>query len=249
MKQAPTIAILFLVVLAILIQGCATTSATKEGSSAYVPSFDFTPPTTAAPGSADVVFAIVNASYAENQPWMQVWPFTDVSRNMGNDFQEIVSARGFNVRGPFATYDEITFPDKKASDLVLVPTLEIRLDIISPQVKKHINILGPDSYTVNGQAAVSGRVTLSLMESLSKERMWFKSVELQRTVVPFEGEKEYTAPPAGVDPSDPGISKPLGTTMETFYKKVMQAAWNYLDPEEMKIVKKQAEEIKKKKVY
>ena len=37
--------------------------------------------------------------------------------------------------------------------------------------------------------------------------------------------------------------------MEEFYKKVMQAAWNYLDPEEMTIVRKQTEEIKKKKVY
>lgn len=72
---------------------------------------------------------------------------------------------------------------------------------------------------------------------------------MPRTVVDWEGEKRYTGPLRAVDLSDPGITKPLAKPMEEFYKKVMQAAWNYLDPEEMTIVRKQTEEIKKKKVY
>lgn len=228
--------------------GCSTGAIQKQESE-YVPSFDFTPPSTAPAGSADVTFAIVNASYSETQGWTQVYPFTEVSRNMGLDFQEIVSARGYTVRGPLNTYDEMAFPDKKGSDLVLEPRLEIRLEIINPKNHRHVQIIGNDEYSMSSEAALSGRVTLSLNESLSRERMWFKSVELSRVVVPWQGEKRYTGPLNQVDISDPGITKPLAKPMEDFYKKVMEAAWKYLDPEEMRIVKKQAEDIKKKKVY
>jgi len=234
--------------LTICLLGCAT-KATREEEKAYVPSFHFTPASSAPAASAEVTFAVVNASYSENQPWTTIWPFSDFSKNMALDFQQILSARGFTVKGPFGSYDELTFPDKKGSDLVLQLTLEVRLDIINPVARKHIGIWSPDSYSINGQAAIGGRVTLSLMESLSKERMWFKSIEIPREVVSFEGEKEYPAPPSGIDLSDPGIAKSLGPKLEALYTKVMQASWNYLDPGEMQLVKKQADEIKKKKVY
>jgi hypothetical protein len=236
------------------IQGCVPPQAQKAQGNPYVPpSFDFTPPSNAAPGSAEVTFAIVNAAYSENQPWTGVWPFNDVSRNMALDFQEIVSARGFSVRGPFASYDEITFPDKKGSDLVLQPALEIRLDIRNISYVKQspvfVGLRLRDRFSMKGEAVIGGRVTLSLMESLSKERMWFKSIELPQRVISWEGEKQYYEAQSGADLSDPSISRPLGETMKEFYAKVMQASWNYLDPEEMKLVKKQSEEIRKKKVY
>jgi hypothetical protein len=240
----------------IILEGCAMQTAVKKEEPPYVPpSFSFTPPSTAPAGSADVTIAIVNASYSENQPWADQWPFTDVSKNMSLDFQQIVTARGFPVRGPFGSYDEMTFPDKKGADLVLQPTLEIRLemhDLTYRQIPPPLlSLQTRPTYSMQGKAAISGRVTLSIMESLSKERMWFKTVELPNTVIPWEGEKRYASPLSkhDLDFSDPGIAKPLGKTMEGFYAKVMQAAWNYLDPDEMKLVKKQAEEIKKKKVY
>lgn len=238
----------FAVFISLYFWGCAP-KATKNEETAYVPSFHFTPASSAAAGSADVTFALVNASYSENKPWTSVWPFTDFSKNMSLDFQQLLSARGFTVRGPFGSYDEMTFPDKKGSDLVLQPTLEVSLDIIEPKYKEHINILGSNTYSLVGQAAIGGRITLSLMESLSKERMWFKSIDVPREVVSWEGEKEYNAPPNGADLSDPGIIKPLGPKLERLYAKIMQNAWSYLDPEEMKLIKKQAEEIKKKKIY
>ncbi|MBI3365991.1 MAG: hypothetical protein HY033_13940 [Ignavibacteriae bacterium] len=236
------------VLVAIYFVSCAPKATTNEDKS-YVPSFHYTPTSNAVAASAEVTFAVVNASYSENQPWTSMWPFTDFSKNMGLDFQQILSSRGFTVKGPFGAYDEMTFPDKKGSDLVLQPTLDVRLDITDTKYKENVKILGSNTYTLVGQAAIGGRVTLSLMESLSKERMWFKSIDIPREMISWEGEKEYSAPPSQADLSDPGIVKPLGPKLEAIYTKVMEAAWKYLDPEEMKLVKKQAEEIKKKKVY
>jgi hypothetical protein len=248
-----SIVIAFLV--SILLIGCVTPeTATKKEEVPYVPpTFAFSPLSTAPAGSAGVTFAIVNAYYSENQPWTTQWPFADVSKNMSLDFQQIVSARGFVVRGPFTSYDEMTYPDKQSSDLVLQPTLDIRVSMSNlTYLEYHPPLLSLETrstYSLKGEATISGRVTLSIMESLSKERMWFKSIEIPNTVIPWEGEKRYYSRPAVADLSDLGFRKPLGISMQSIYSKVMQAAWNYLDPTEMKIVKKQAEEIKKKKVY
>jgi len=240
--------------LIITVSGCATAPPPKP---AYVPTFDYKPLSNAAPGSAEVSFAIVNASYSENQQWAAVWPFSVMAKNMGLDFQEILAARGFSVHGPYATYDEMTFPDKKASDLVLQPVLEIRLDFPSTRYKENISLLGTNTYSLLGDIAVSGRVTFSLMESISKERMWFKSVDLGSPVlISWVGKTQYQTAPQGVVQvplGDPGLqadlAKALGKPMEDFYSRAMQAAWSYLDPEEMRLVKKQAEEVRSKKVY
>jgi hypothetical protein len=234
--------------LIICLIGCAPQSATKEVT-APPPTFAWTPPTTATPTSAGVTFAIVGASYSESQPWAGLWPFTDFSKNMALDFQQLVAARGFTVKGPFVSYDELAYSDKKGSDLVLQPTLDVRVSLNNVKNERHIRLIGDDYYTMEGDATVSGRVTLYMKESLSKEQMWVKSIELPPNSVHWQGSKQFATPQPGADFSDASVTQPLGKIMETYYHNVMETAWKYLDPEEMKGIKKQADEIKAKKVY
>lgn len=241
------ITIFVLALLAVSLLGCATRTAKNE--TIFVPpSFHYTPPSSAPVASAGVAFALVDASYSEAQPWTRQYPFTDFSKNMSLDFQQILSARGFTVRGPFASYDEMAFPDKKGSDLVLQPTLEVSINQMNIQPIKHTSIIGQDGYTLRGNTTVSGRVTLVVLESLSKERMWFKSIQLPDTSYEWETETQTTMPGV-LDPTDPVTAKTVGKVMEKYYGLVMSTAWKYLDPEEMRIVKTQADDIKKNKVY
>lgn len=228
--------------------GCSVQSTTNE-EIIYSPIFKYIPPENSSTGSAKVTFAIVGASYADNVKWTQEWPFPDFSERIALDFQQILSARGFTVRGPFKSYDEMAFPDKKGSDLVLEPKLEVKFEKVTTLKDKNIHLLFStlDSYTLSGKGMISGRVTLSLLESLSKERMWFKSIELPPVNFDWISNKEYKDPNAYVENRD--ISKPLGQALENIYKQIMETSWKYIDPEEMRIVKKQAEEVKAKKVY
>src|SRR5450759_5661524 len=41
------------------------------------------------------------------------------------NFYEMMVAKGMNTRGPFGSIDEMTFPDKKGSDLVVLPELDL----------------------------------------------------------------------------------------------------------------------------
>lgn len=228
-----------------LIIGCASTATLKQP--AYVPTFKFTPPATAAPGSAGVAFALVNPRYTKNEAWTTRPPFTTFAGNMSADFQEMLNARGFTVRGPFAAVEEMTFPDKKGADLTIQPTLELSVALLQTRIEEKINLLTANTYVAHLNCTVDGRVTFAVTEPLSGERMWFKSVPVAPTTI------ELLAPvAAGQSLSgevDLSGSSALAQALDRQYTAVLGAAWNYLDPTEMALVKKQGDEIRAKKVY
>lgn len=247
----------------IILASCAATPTKPEPETpAYVPKFDFTPPSQAQTTSAEVTFGIVSPSYSKKEDWIHHWPFNKFCENMAADFQELLSARGFTIRGPFKSYEEMTYPDKKGADLILEPSLEVDVAVPSESVRyeEHIVFLGTHQYTLSGDVVLRGRVTLSIAESLSKERMWFKSIELPQTVLRWQGTKKrpmlkasdgsYVLPAnVRIDLDDPGFTQAIGKPIEDFYIEVLQTAWKHLEPEEMRIIKKQAQEIKEKKAY
>ncbi len=132
-------------VLVLALMGCAT--APPQKATPQAPLFQWDPPERALPKSADVTFALVSPRYSQDEPWTKFWPFTDFSRNLGHDFEEMLTAKGYSFRGPFATYDEMTFPDKDGSDLVLQPSLDITLDVLNPTRRENVHILGPRTYS------------------------------------------------------------------------------------------------------
>jgi hypothetical protein len=252
MRSRLLVATFCVVAVATGILGCASMQVKPEAER-YIPHYDFTPPENAAPGSADVSFAIVMPRYEVtdewDEYWTQQWPFDQIAKNMGLDFQEVLSARGFTTRGPYESYEEITFPDKKGTDLVLVPHLDISLNVDNRDAKVQSSILGAIGFKLEGEAMISGRVSLSVNESLTNERMWFKSIELETKRVPWKGSKTYAEVPPGPDLSDPSVSEPLARAFEEMYGDIMSTAWRYLHPDEMAMVKSQAMEIKEKKTY
>lgn len=231
--------------IAVAIFGCA---ASKPKAPERIPVFDYRPPSTATPGSANVTLAILNAKYGPSLPAGAGYPFTQVASSMGSDFQEALAAKGVNTKGPFRTYDEITFPDKQGSDLVLQPTLDLVVDV-QGRSEEVIVIIGDNVFKLKGTGTISGRLDLALTESLSNERMWYKSIDITPVSFSWEGEKRYRTPPAMVDYTDPGLNKQIAAIMEPLYQQLMQSAWDYLNPEELAMVKQQAQVIKEKKVY
>jgi len=225
-------------------------SATKQEAPLLPPTFDFTPPSQAGPNSAKVTFALVDANYAQDEPWTAVAPFNTFSESLSSDFQEILAARGFTVRGPFQRYDEMTFPDKKGSDLVLQPDLDVS---VTSTAKVVPTLFGKQ---LEATMVVRGKVKLEVRESLTGERMWFKDIKLTPATVECEGKRyaDSTQVPASEGQpaallQDPKCANLFGPVLEKFYTDVMDAAWRYLEPEEMAMVKKQSQEIKTRKVY
>jgi hypothetical protein len=225
------------------------TSCTSTGVQRHAPRFDYSPPRDAKPAAANVTFAVVGANYPELIPL-----FHQFGENISQDFFEILTARGYTVRGPFQTYDDITYTDKKGSDLILIPELQINGDASGLKWDQSFTaaLFGQRGFTGEGNLVISGRVNLVVAESLSREKMWTKSVEIPPITIPVGATHMYTSPGIPVqvllereDVLYNGVAKAL----ETQYNAILQRAYQYLDPDEMQIVKKQAQEIRSRKVY
>ncbi len=233
-----------LVLVTMVLSGCATKS---ETVSIYRATFDYEPPSRAKPSAAGVAIALVAPQYSEDALWSQIAP--SMPRDMGRDFEELLTARGYTIRGPFKTYDYMVYSDKQNTDLVLTPILEIDARVVDFAVDQTSALLGlgPKMYVItNGTVQLSGRVTLSAAESLTNTKLWVKSIDLPDTVVAFTGQLKYKRAPTAVSVQEPALRSAVGRALERMYTLVLQSTWDYLDPQEMLAKKVEADEIKQK---
>ncbi len=238
----------------LILSGCFTTT-TESPVELYTPKFDFTPPTQAPPRSAGVTFVVVGSEVSG--PPIDL--FQRFASNLPGDFQEMLVARGFAVRGPFAAYDEVTFPDKKNSDLVLTPRITFAADTSGVRWKYVFELFTPGdlkTYTPVGPVVFSGRLDLVVSESLSNERMWSKSVTIPPIRVELTGGARFQAthtptevPLDQILENDPAFRADLARQLDEIYQRTLEKAWTFLDPEEMRGVKRQSLEIRERKVY
>lgn len=221
----------------------------------YVGNFDYTPDSQGSPGSAGVTFAIGDFKYAaSNVPselWKQelvlikkadngmlLWPsfpqFDNLIKASKDDLSKILMAKGFGIRGPFDSYDLIPYSDKKAIDLYLIPTLELSFKL---KDEKWTEI-----YYDTGNVEVNGKIILALKEIVTGELMWTKSIPLEKIEFSYSIRSPYS-----VERKFDLIMNDAVKGIERQYPGLMATISKLIDPEEMRIIKKQCQELKNKK--
>lgn len=285
-----TLHITVVTVICIAIAGCGVPAEPLR----EVITYSYTPTEEAAPGSANVTFAVVGAQLVDQAQQVQGMPlpqtpvplFEDFANTMTKDFMEVLNARGFGVTGPFETYDKIMHPVKEASDLLLTAEVKIIADMRGVRISKMY--LGKSAfdntgyYTLEGACRVKSDVTLVLSECLTNEPMWSKSIAMEPFTVLFDNAhpsysaydlntfaatyaqvtqrvgKSYEVYATQVFPrcpigvfleKDNKFHADLGHALEKQYDEILNTIYIYLDPREMAIVKKQAMELRERKVY
>ena len=109
-------------------------------------------------------------------------PFNEMAVIMGNDFEEMLTAKGFTVRGPFGSRDEMVYNDKVNLSFVL----EIGIDI-SPQYNRKYSpttktnwgsILDKNApastttYAMNGEVTLAGNLVINAKSAQYGELIW-----------------------------------------------------------------------------
>lgn len=294
-----------IVVICLITTGCAPGRFAQ--SPRYTPNLDYTPTKEATPGSADVTFAIVGAEFVapttaqQGLLLQQGIPlssapapllFQQLISNMTKDFEEVLTAKGYLIEGVYRTFDEMNYPNKEGSDLIL--TAKVKFDVnsnvqykgsskfsafslmyggamipllaISYTESVPVIVAGWAGLTVvgigirrwNSGVAPSGRVqvvsevNLEVYEGLTGEIMWSKRIPIP----PFDviPEARFAKHPGEVTwqklmEIDNKFYSDIGRLFQLQYGKILNQIETYLDPREMAIVKNQAMELRKRKVY
>ncbi len=240
---------------------CATPASAKVTFAIIQPQWKSgTPGMGGAPGIARVA-ALQSASVADYMRPGQLL-YDELTSSMKNDFLALLNCKGFTTRGPFRTYEEMVYPDRTGSDLALVPEIDLKLATeadaapVSTSFSQQLLAAAtrrngePQPVTLKGRSTITGRVTLTLRESITNVSMWSKSIEVVPETFDFTSEKTY--PPgysalfSEIVVGDPGFQRQFGPRLTAFYQTALSTAWRYLDVREMELVKRQSAEPRSK---
>jgi hypothetical protein len=173
-----------------VLTGCATaptTTTTMTTENNYVAGFNYTPTEQAAPLSSEVTFTVAGTTFmtAGNLAWSKFPQFAGLPDAMRQDLTDILTAKGFGVRGPYDSYDLIPFQDKKDIDLYINATWAptISLKDINEALENYWGWQSPTLQT--GTAEVTGTLKLEIREIATRELMWTKSIPFKEFEFPF----------------------------------------------------------------
>jgi len=167
--------------------------------------------------------------------------------SLQTDLQKGLLAKGITVTGAFGSFDEMTFPNKQATDLVLVPEVTLVLDgNFSENKEQPLGTDGSKSIDIKGLITFSGFTTFTLIEPISEQKIWIKRVNL-----PEQSENILTDLLIGGDgslnPFHPNVDNrdaAFVNALNKIYPAIMQQFWNHLNADEITILKKAAKDAR-----
>lgn len=234
----------FLILLSciFMLAGCAPAPTSNQNymPTRYVASFDYSPPAQEAVQKSPVALTVgkVVFEYVGKRPWLHAPQFANLEKAVAEDLPEILTAKGFSVRGPFDSYDLIPYADKKAIDFLLLP-------VVTPLVAMPEIPETPIKVTV--------KMRLELREIMTRELMWSKSLTFAEFEVSiYSVWHSYTSDKGKIVDAvfaPEALENLMAKEMEKQYPVLMETFYTLMDPEEMTIHKKQAQGIKSQKGY
>jgi hypothetical protein len=222
--------------------GCATAPSSNPNyiPTQYVANFHYSPPSQTAVQQSPAVFTVgkVAFEYLGKKAWLSMPQFTNIEKAVAEDLSEILTTKGFSVHGPFDAYDLIPYADKKAIDFFLLPVVQPL--VLLPAVAE-------------SPIKVDVKMRLELREIITRELMWTKNLTFTEFEVPLTSVlHNYTSDKGKIVDvafAPEALENLLAKEMEKKYPILMETVFALIDPEEMTIVKKQAQEVKSKKGY
>ena len=237
--------------------GCVTILARAQENEKFVANFDYTTPLEEDPNSADVTVTIVDTFYKTTNGvlWFASPQFANLSESIHEDLLKIIMSKGFNISGPYDSYDLIPFQDKKAIDLILIPIVELSVTLKDHQEKAENMWMPAADQIQTGNAVISGKFVLEMKEIVTRELMWVKTIPFKSFEFPYYNRvtyeeyahnKKYT--PGQLYSYNP-IFDGMAKGIEQQYTDMIGTIDSLIDPEEMAIIKKQAQELKSQRGY
>lgn len=236
-------------VLTLTISGCFTAKSPVSNIPRNAAKFDFSPPSRMQAGSTTMTVALIRPVYITENAEYFVAPFPEMSTSMGNDFEELLTAKGFKIRGPFRSRDEMVYNDKLSCDFAL----QVEIDLQPNYNRKYkydpgFGVIAPASYKMSGEITLGGNLVIAASSPQYGEKLWKKNISLDKTSFTYAGSVKWSTMPSVAEElkGDNEFYNKLARELEKFYDKAMVLAWQQIEASEMKTVAEQAKKADKR---
>jgi hypothetical protein len=235
-----------------LLTGCFAPQQVAKTKETFT--FDYTPKESAPLGSAKMVMAFVNPYYATTFAESASGElFKRFQSALGNDIEELIIAKGFSLKGPYQSFDEMVFEDKKVTEMLI--DIEIAPEFTAQQGgwRSSLALLYGNRavYSYSGSASLVGKINISGIEPLTHEKIWSKSVLIPNIEnIPIQTSQKYDHILNATELlNDPGIYNAVGKALMTQYTGIMNKIAAHFEVEELTSLKPQIKELKAKKGF
>ncbi len=218
--------------------------------------FDYKTPTIAKTGSANILVNLVKPHYASEFNNAGSELFENFRQFMGNDIEELLVDKGFRVKGPYESFDDMVFDDRKDADIAIdveiVPQFTARDGSWHTYTNKFSFQAPATYYYYEGTVSLIGKINITGYEPLSKEKIWVKSVPIPAitNINVTTSSKRLSGTNLNNDfYNDPAVYNAIGKALKEQYAATFKKIDAQLDPREFETLKSQIKELKSKKGY
>lgn len=180
-----------------------------------------------------------------------------VKRAFQEGFERLITSRGFTYTGPYDSFDEITYRDKKTSYLAVIPEFKITAGKANVKREK-----GVSHIKETGFVRVDGEFTIKLVEPMTKQVLMQKRVDLAKLKINEPYTKEWEPSTAHKDLFEMALKeavkpdvltdnydKAYADAMTKFYQGSMAQLNKYISREEILDYQKDVADLKHRKTY
>ena len=166
-------------------------------------------------------------------------PWSEFSKSMGNDLEELITAKGFIIRGDvFNSYDDMVYSDKANSDLII--TAEIDFHANDDRKTKSVFVLSstPAFKVAEGNVGITVSVILTAISPVTKQKLWKKNLSLPVRNFTYQGSIRWATAPSVLAEmnEDVNLWNPMCKDLEDIYQESMNTIWKQFDPSELKSI-------------
>jgi hypothetical protein len=221
-----------------------------------LPKFDYAPKILSKVGSSNITIALLNPTYGDHS--LTFDPFENMRKSMANDFEELLTAKGFKVRGPFNQIGEMLYNDKLNSDFIFLVDIDLNFKNINRSVKKNTrtnwgklfdtnsNSMEEVYYTYKGEGSLTCNLTLTATSSKFGEKLWKKNITLAPTPFKYTGTKQWNNSSVSLYNEilkDNSVYNEIADVLEKQYIALFELVEKQIEVDEMKTVSTEAHKV------
>lgn len=232
-----------LLFLAILFLALSTNAQKRKNKDATTeerinPTFSYSPPTRESVASTGITIALLNPIFINRDINAAGSPWSDFAKAMANDVEDLLTSKGFKVKGPYSSLDEMVVSDKMSSDFIMQISIDIEPKIQRKWKELFVLLSSGKLYKVdNGDVSINGKVLLTALSSFSAEKLWKKDLDLNQKNFSYTGSVRW--PTTNVNPitefnQDVNLWNPTCKNLEDLYKESFDILYKQFEKAEMK---------------
>lgn len=161
----------------------------------------------------------------------------------------LLTSEGLNVAGPYDAVENMTFPEKKGSDLVIYVALDLADGYSIQNMRQEIVRTYQGAKSVVACDIVigpAGSVQLVAIEPMTSQKRWVKRIDVTQPNQTFKVRGQKICARQAITQE---IKDGWGKAHDALYRKTMSSIDRYVNGEEFAVLKKQADELKAKKAF